>query len=93
MQLDDYEKMLITELLRTDANTRLGGGRGGAYDVLRHRYFADVDWDAMRAMTLASPLQSLVQVCDTAALKDVEEGTVGWTGQGLDDFGSTFRAF
>ena len=46
---NDEEKSFIDGLLQVDLTRRLGCMYGGVKDVFEHKYFADVDWNAMRA--------------------------------------------
>jgi serine/threonine protein kinase len=40
-------KDIVKRLLTADRTKRLGNLRGGAEDVRRHKWFRDVDWDAL----------------------------------------------
>ena len=46
---------LIDKLLQVDCNKRFGCLKGGAEDIKRHYYFADVDWAAAAAGGLQPP--------------------------------------
>ena len=52
----DQTEALCMALLEQDHAKRLGCGKTGAKEVKAHAYFADVDWELVRACTMPSPM-------------------------------------
>jgi serine/threonine protein kinase len=48
---------LLTGLLVLDPLSRLGCGADGLEALKRHRWFASVDWAAVRARSLPAPIK------------------------------------
>lgn len=48
-------KLLVSELLQPISTERLGMGAEGADEIRKHRYFANMDWSALRTKTLIVP--------------------------------------
>ena len=73
---------VITRLLARDASKRLGCLRGGADDVRAHRFFASVDWPALRRRELVSPWKPrLASTLDTSCFDSyAEEATEAHAG-------------
>lgn len=53
--LSDAARDLLSKLLVRQPRWRLGCGRGGAADILRHPWFEGLDWAAYRARALPAP--------------------------------------
>ncbi|RKP10188.1 kinase-like domain-containing protein [Thamnocephalis sphaerospora] len=49
-------KDIVKRLLTADRTKRLGNLRGGAEDVRRHKWFRDVDWDALLRRAVRAPI-------------------------------------
>ncbi|GHJ86288.1 hypothetical protein NliqN6_2690 [Naganishia liquefaciens] len=54
--VDPYAKDLIRRLLTADRSKRLGNLRGGAKDVMAHRWFTGVDWSILESKRIAAPI-------------------------------------
>jgi serine/threonine protein kinase len=48
-------KDLISNLLQTDLTKRFGNLRGGVDDIKQHKWFAGVDWEALKALRVDPP--------------------------------------
>lgn len=46
---------LITGLLQRDPAKRLGGGKNGAEDIMRHKFFACINWPDLLAKKIPAP--------------------------------------
>ncbi|PXF45638.1 Ribosomal protein S6 kinase beta [Gracilariopsis chorda] len=57
MDLSSEARSLIASLLKRRPIERLGTGSMGLEEIKLHEWFRDVDWDAVRAKTLESPLR------------------------------------
>jgi hypothetical protein len=47
--LDSYNFLLV---LQVEPKDRLGAGAGGVRDIMAHPWFADFDWEALKAGTM-----------------------------------------
>ncbi|KAJ9107495.1 hypothetical protein QFC21_000950 [Naganishia friedmannii] len=54
--VDPYAKDLIRRLLTADRSKRLGNLRGGARDVMSHRWFTGVDWAVLESKKIGAPI-------------------------------------
>jgi hypothetical protein len=54
--VDPYAKDLIRRLLTADRSKRLGNLRGGAKDVMAHRWFTGVDWNILESKKIGAPI-------------------------------------
>lgn len=54
--VDPFAKDLIRRLLTADRSKRLGNLRGGAKDVMAHRWFTGVDWDILASKKIGAPI-------------------------------------
>ena len=54
--IDPYAKDLIRRLLTADRSRRLGNLRGGARDVMSHRWFTGVDWGTLERRAIGAPI-------------------------------------
>lgn len=54
--IDPYAKDLIRGLLTADRSRRLGNLRGGAKDVMKHAWFAGVDWGSLERKEIGAPI-------------------------------------
>ena len=50
-------KNLILQFLNKDAKKRLGCGEDGAEQILRHPFFAPIDWEALMQRQMKPPFQ------------------------------------
>ena len=48
-------KSLLTGLLNRDPSKRLGSGSADASDIMSHAFFRDINWQDLRAKTIAAP--------------------------------------
>ncbi|KAK9446853.1 protein kinase [Limtongia smithiae] len=55
LNMDKNTVMLLQQLMTRDPTQRLGSGPTDAEEIMRHPYFADVDWDAVYARSAAPP--------------------------------------
>lgn len=53
---DRQGKGLIKKLLTADLTKRYGCLKGGANDIIKHKWNSSVDWDAMFSKTLPAPI-------------------------------------
>ncbi len=53
---DKNAREIISELLRFDAECRLGAGAGGALEVKSARWFCAFDWDGLGNKTTVAPI-------------------------------------
>lgn len=63
--LDPLSRELIKDFLHPDRSKRLGNLIGGAQDVLEHKWFRGVDWEALerREIRVRLPLFSILLSC------------------------------
>jgi protein kinase A len=54
--VDPFAKDLIRRLLTADRSKRLGNLRGGAKDVMAHRWFTGVDWNILASKKIGAPI-------------------------------------
>jgi protein kinase X len=54
--IDPHAKDLIRRLLTPDRSRRLGSLRGGAHDVMKHKFFKSIDWTDLANREIPSPL-------------------------------------
>lgn len=54
--IDPFAKDLIRRLLNADRSRRLGNLRGGALDVINHRWFTGVDWMTLERRQIRAPI-------------------------------------
>lgn len=54
-ELDTQARDLISKLIIPDPEIRLGG-RGGAEELQRHSFFADLDWQKLFARAIPPPM-------------------------------------
>lgn len=52
---------LIYKLLQVNPERRLGSGKKGAADIKAHRWFAQMDWDALEHKRLTAPIRPRVR--------------------------------
>jgi len=57
---DEAGKDLVKKLLVADLTKRFGGLKAGVQDIMDHRFFHGIDFDAMAAGTVASPIIPMV---------------------------------
>jgi cGMP-dependent protein kinase 2 len=92
-------RALVAALLTRDPGRRLGGGPGGAADVMAHPWFRPLDWDALAARRLPCPRaprgDAAKRLADLAARAEREkekekerEGRSRKGGEGEGDGGS-----
>eukprot|EP00301_Raphidiophrys_heterophryoidea_P011237 c1697_g1_i1.p1 GENE.c1697_g1_i1~~c1697_g1_i1.p1 ORF type:complete len:527 (+),score=137.30 c1697_g1_i1:130-1710(+) len=53
--IPDDAKNLIQKLLDPDVDTRLGMRKGGIADIKSHAFFAEIDWDKLKAREVTPP--------------------------------------
>lgn len=71
---DEKLKDLILRLLVKDIARRLGCMRGGAGDIKSHRFFRDVDWEALLAKKIPAPWKpKLSNPLDTSHFDEYDE--------------------
>lgn len=71
---DDFSddlRDLIRKLLNRDPNKRLGTGMNGTYDIQRHPWFKDIDWNHLYRKEVESPFKP--HCCDPTDVKYVDE--------------------
>lgn len=67
-------KDVILKLLVKDIPKRLGCMRGGAGDIKAHKFFRELDWDALRARRIPAPWRPrLSNPLDTSNFDEYEE--------------------
>lgn len=54
--IDPWAKDLIRRLLTADRSKRLGNLRGGAKDVMNHKWFTGVDWATLERREIGAPI-------------------------------------
>jgi len=52
---DKNAKALVKKLLTADLSKRYGNLKAGSDDILKHKWFASINWDAMAAMSIPAP--------------------------------------
>ncbi|KAI8821329.1 kinase-like domain-containing protein [Fimicolochytrium jonesii] len=52
---DPAAKDLVKRLLSADLTKRYGNLKGGVNDIKKHKWFAGVDWDKLKALQIQSP--------------------------------------
>jgi len=57
-------KDLISNLLQVDLSKRFGNLKDGVDDIKRHKWFADIDWEAMSQLKVKPPFVPVVQGSD-----------------------------
>jgi len=93
------EKLLIGGLLQIDPHKRLGVGAGGPDAVMKHPYFKGVDWAAMLALTVDSPIKvQLKSPDDVSNFEDDGDDDIRkplkWKGKPVkNDYGGAFDHF
>lgn len=61
-----------------DPEDRLGSGSGGAADIMRHPWFAEIDWAALEGRRMAAPIKPiLTSPFDTSNFDDFDEPPPG----------------
>jgi CRP-like cAMP-binding protein len=66
-------RSLVAKLLESNPARRLGSLRGGAKDVMSHRFFSRFDWDAIERGEMKPPLRpKLKSATDVSAFDEVE---------------------
>eukprot|EP00792_Barthelona_sp_PAP020_P006386 TRINITY_DN2978_c1_g1_i1.p1 TRINITY_DN2978_c1_g1~~TRINITY_DN2978_c1_g1_i1.p1 ORF type:complete len:377 (-),score=95.76 TRINITY_DN2978_c1_g1_i1:94-1224(-) len=55
--MDPTSRDLIKRLLTRDRSKRFGNLRGGAEDIKRHRFFRDIDWNALYHRRVDPPIK------------------------------------
>eukprot|EP00792_Barthelona_sp_PAP020_P006387 TRINITY_DN2978_c1_g1_i2.p1 TRINITY_DN2978_c1_g1~~TRINITY_DN2978_c1_g1_i2.p1 ORF type:complete len:376 (-),score=99.91 TRINITY_DN2978_c1_g1_i2:293-1420(-) len=55
--MDPTSRDLIKRLLARDPSKRFGNLRGGAEDIKRHRFFRDIDWNALYHRRIEAPIK------------------------------------
>lgn len=93
------EKLLIGGLLQVDSHKRLGVGQGGPDNVMKHPYFKGIDWNAMLALTVESPIKvQLKSADDISNFEDDGDDDIRrplqWKGKPVkSDYGGAFDHF
>ncbi|CAJ0569975.1 unnamed protein product, partial [Mesorhabditis spiculigera] len=73
---DLVAKDLVRKLLEEDRTRRLGCMKGGAEDVMGHRFFSHINWDDVETMRLTPPIvPTLYHAGDTGNFDSYEENT------------------
>mmetsp|Transcript_23647 Transcript_23647/g.23848 ORF Transcript_23647/g.23848 Transcript_23647/m.23848 type:complete len:235 (-) Transcript_23647:6-710(-) len=63
-KIDKQAKLLIRTLLITDLTERCGAGKGAAEEVKAHKWFEDLDWEALTQRRLVPPIRPSVSSDD-----------------------------
>jgi len=65
---------VILQLLVKDISKRLGCMKGGAADIKAHRFFAPIDWSALRGKAVRAPWRPRVSnALDTSHFDEYDE--------------------
>ena len=67
---DDSSKSLISKLLVQDSSKRLGCLAGKCGDVMRHKFFKSIDWNAALRRELRPPFVPPVSCADDSSMFD-----------------------
>lgn len=91
---DPNAKDLVKKLLTADRTKRLGNLKGSSQDVKSHKWFADVDWDAVLNCKIEAPI---IPGCshpgDTTNFEKYPEEDDGDDGDDSDPHRSLFENF
>jgi len=81
---DRHSKDLIKKLLTADLTKRLGNLKGGAEDIKKHKWFAEIDWQDMLDKKMTPPIKPDVEDDkDTRNFEKYPDSTEGG-GQPID---------
>eukprot|EP00736_Rhodelphis_marinus_P011886 Rmarinus@m.7649 len=61
---DVQAKDLIKKLLTPDRSKRIGNLKGGAEDVIKHKWFRNFEWENLKRRTMAPPIKPYIQAAD-----------------------------
>ena len=92
---DPYAKDLVKRLLVADRTKRLGNLKSGAEDIKRHKWFKDIDWDALLCKSIPAPITPIVRhPGDTRNFEKYPDPTPeDLSSPILDSFNDQFRDF
>lgn len=54
-------KSLVKHLLVADLTKRFGNLKGGSHDVMKHRFFSDIDWTLLYNRKIPSPFKPMIK--------------------------------
>eukprot|EP00735_Rhodelphis_limneticus_P014221 TRINITY_DN8220_c0_g1::TRINITY_DN8220_c0_g1_i1::g.10194::m.10194 TRINITY_DN8220_c0_g1::TRINITY_DN8220_c0_g1_i1::g.10194 ORF type:complete len:362 (-),score=46.25,sp/P51817/PRKX_HUMAN/57.70/3e-142,Pkinase/PF00069.20/6.2e-68,Pkinase_Tyr/PF07714.12/7.7e-37,Kinase-like/PF14531.1/7.2e-08,Seadorna_VP7/PF07387.6/0.1 TRINITY_DN8220_c0_g1_i1:853-1938(-) len=82
---DVQAKELIKKLLTADRSKRIGNLKNGADDIIKHKWFRNFDWEALKRRTLTPPIKPFVQsVDDTSNFDQYPESDDDGPSPGID---------
>lgn len=54
-------KSLVKHLLVADLTKRFGNLKGGANDVMKHRFYSDIDWTLLYNKKIPAPFKPMIK--------------------------------
>lgn len=72
--MDKYAKDLIKNLLVADLSKRYGNLKGGANDILKHKWFSSISFDKLMSKSITAPYKPVMKdENDTSNFDSIEE--------------------
>jgi len=92
---DSAARDIIKRLLSADRTRRLGNLKDGALDVKRHKFFRNINWDAMARKQVAAPIVPEVDhEGDTGNFEKYDEEVTEYSGPDvIDPYAHLFSEF
>lgn len=92
---DATARNLISRLLSRDRTKRLGNLKNGSEDIKKHKFFRGINWDAILAKEVPSPLHITIKDAgDTSNFEKYEEEiSEELEGLAIDPFKALFKSF
>eukprot|EP00158_Paraphelidium_tribonemae_P004592 Partr_v1_DN26858_c0_g1_i1_m40843 putative CAMP-dependent protein kinase, catalytic subunit len=91
---DPAAKDLVKHLLTSDLSKRYGNLKNGSEDIKQHKWFADIDWNAVVRRELKPPhLPPVKHAGDTSNFDVYDENTEPYGRVGTDPYADKFKGF